>query len=469
MDETCRKVRYRHRFTRLGVHFVFVATFAMVGGSIRGFNLLLVLAGFLVAALIVQWRTSRRAIESIVIARRLPDEAFAETPFRIRYQIRNRGRWLSVWMARVDDVVQWVNESSSGTTAVGGSVTHPLACGVGVVAAGSVSWAHCECVMAKRGRYRFGPVRLSTSFPFALLTASSVSDRKRSDLASEIFVYPRLLNLRPAWRQQLLNQHGGMAMTARRSGANEGEFFGLRQWQSGDSPRWIHWRTTARIGDLAVRQFEQERHVDLCLLVDAYCPSMRSRQGHQAVELAISLAATLAMRLSLSPTSRVSLVVAGDVIEAVASGRSSPSRHRMLQMLSGLQASSTPELVTATEQAFSVSAGQQDLIVISTRSMDDAISSQHRNTDSHSSGDLESQLAAWRRRRSMRWIDVHDASLSRWIDMQSVDGSLSSTDGTRAMPMDRTSDWTQRREAVTIVEKPVADTDAIDTITGVDP
>jgi uncharacterized protein (DUF58 family) len=33
---------------------------------------------------------------------------------------------------------------------------------------------------------------------------------------------------------------------------------GLRPLRSGDSPRWVHWRTTARVGRLMVREFDRQ-------------------------------------------------------------------------------------------------------------------------------------------------------------------------------------------------------------------
>ena len=47
-----RPLRFRYQLTRLGLHFVFVAAFTMIGGALRGFNLLLVLAGLLVGAFV---------------------------------------------------------------------------------------------------------------------------------------------------------------------------------------------------------------------------------------------------------------------------------------------------------------------------------------------------------------------------------------------------------------------------------
>ena len=113
--------RRSHRLTRLGFHFLFVGAFAMLGGALRGFNLLLVLAGLLVGALIVQWRWSRRSVESVSVQRRLPPEAFADKPFRVRYRFQNHNWFMPAWMMRVEDVIQLVgaDDHAIGVCAVG--------------------------------------------------------------------------------------------------------------------------------------------------------------------------------------------------------------------------------------------------------------------------------------------------------------------------------------------------------------
>ena len=56
-------------------------------------------------------------------------------------------------------------------------------------------------------------------------------------------------------------------------GVSEGDYYGLRPWQSGDSMRWIHWRTTAKMGRPTVLQFERQRNRDVALLLDPWLPA----------------------------------------------------------------------------------------------------------------------------------------------------------------------------------------------------
>src|SRR5439155_887264 len=108
----------------------------------------------------------------------------------------------------------------------------------------------------------------------------------------------------------------------RRHPAAQSDFHGLRAFRSGDSPHWIHWRTTARLGELMVREFEETPNDSLVLILDAWLPELGDKsQGseirgqesetrsqrlsqhspltthdspfHQVLEDAVSLAATI--------------------------------------------------------------------------------------------------------------------------------------------------------------------------------
>jgi uncharacterized protein (DUF58 family) len=255
--------------------------------------------------------------------------------------------------------------------------------------------------MARRGRYRFGPIALMTTFPFSLFSSRQVTDDR-----AEFHVFPSLLTLRARWQQRLISRSGGVATTARRSGAVEGDFFGLREWQTGDSPKWIHWRTTARLGEPAVRQFEQQRRFDICILVDAFAGQSEVSSDEQHVELAVSLAATFLVHLVGSPSNRVVLAVAGSRADAVIGGGSTEGKRRMLELLADLRATDEPCVDQSVKQAIHIVGHPQDLIVISPRSLE-----QVKQADRS----LADTISPWVRRGSFRWINVADATIDRWI------------------------------------------------------
>lgn len=389
--------RFDSRLTRLGFHFLFLGSFAIFGGAARGFNLLLVLAAILVGALLIQWRWSRHSIASITLDRRLPHETFAGKSFNVRFRLRNHNRILAAWMLRLNDHIKGISTSDQTTA-------H---CGVAAVEAGSIATADYSCVVARRGRYRFGPVQVETTFPLSLFRC-----RRTIESEQELCVFPRQLKLRQNWQRNLSGRPGGVAATARRSSPGEGEFFGLREWQTGDSPKWIHWRTTARLTEPAVRQFEQQRSFDLCVVVDAYTePEM----GDDDVETAISLAATIVSNITVSPSNRVVLGTAGMVNDAVMGSSTDLAKHRMLELLADVQVSQNPQLVDAIRQSLSLARSARDLLVVSTRTPHEAFKTVA--LDIGRPIGLQTIVAS---QCNVQWINVRQDAFANWVAEESA-------------------------------------------------
>ncbi len=380
--------RFHGRLTRLGVHCLLLGCFAVFGGAIRGFNLLLVLAALLLGALLIQWRWSRDSIAAMDVRRRLPVETLAGKPFSVRFQLNNHNRFLTAWMLRLSDSVQSVSGSSQAT---GRSA-------IASVRPGQVAHADYHCLIACRGRYRFGPIELETTFPFFLFRC-----RKKIFAEDEICVLPRPLNLRRDWHQRLSFRESPIATRADRSGANEGEFFGLREWRNGDSRKWIHWRTTARLQEPAVRQFEQQLRFNFCIVIDAYAES--ESDSHDA-EIAISLAATFVAHLAANRSNRIVLGAAGASESVAVGGDSSQAGKGIAILLAEIQVNRRPRITEATQRAIEIAGQVDDLIVISSRSQAKALEA------SAGQPDLRSKLTS---RCHLRWIDVSSDQLDDWI------------------------------------------------------
>jgi hypothetical protein len=395
----------------------------MVGGAIRGFNLPLVLAGLIIGALLMHWRMGTRTIESIDCRRRLPDEAFVGQRFAVRFLVTNRGSWVPAWLLKVDDFVRQAHRHNEAQH-VGalGAFSSLLSregpssfasCGVGKLLPGRTVVAQYECVVGKRGVYEFGPSSVSTGMPLGLMTA-----RHSVPGVQLLCVFPQLVGLRRDWRRRLQSRSGGMATTARRSGANEGDFFGLRSWRAGDSRRWIHWRTTARVGELAVRQFEQQRRFDVCFLVDAFLPNSNLSSElnsptpfgqaasqpispEDAVEWIISAAASLVTQMVPTPTNRVALAVAGEKNACIAGGGNREPLSAMLKVLAEAMPSAEPDLMMAVDHVFRSMGTPQDLVVLSSRPMPPI---------------AEHMTKLLSGRCSMRWYCVGDGTLDGLVE-----------------------------------------------------
>jgi uncharacterized protein (DUF58 family) len=152
---------------------------------------------------------------------------------------------------------------------------------------------------------------------------------------------------------------------------------------------------------LAVRQFEQQRRFDTCILLDAY---MGTGDDPDLVETAISLAATFVVHLVGSPTDQVVLAVGGSEAAAVFGGGLDRGKRSMLEVLCQTVASETPRTGEAAEKAIRMVGYSEELIVISPRSSSAARRDQP---------ELFRGLGTWLRRGALRWIDVSQ-DLQHW-------------------------------------------------------
>ena len=145
----------------------------------------------------------------------------------------------------------------------------------------------------RRGVYRFGPARMVASDLFGFYeTTGEAPYRSR-----EVVVYPRIVPigdfpLPPARPMGDDRSRRPMIVDPTRPA-------GIREYRSGDRPRDIDWKATAKHGELFVRTYEASVTGHVVILLDC----MRSDSGRLATSVAmledcVSAAASLAVHLS---------------------------------------------------------------------------------------------------------------------------------------------------------------------------
>ena len=157
----------------------------------------------------------------------------------------------------------------------------PLAAGVDVEAGYRIP-------TDRRGRHLVGPTFLTLADPCGLVRRTwAVSG------TSEVIVRPRVHDVLPPRRG------GGGEPTERTTGPRIpvvealGEFLALRDYEPGDDPRRVHWRSTARRGDLLVRVDDAPAPGRAVLLFDVRTPVHDAESFETAVEAVASIAAGL--------------------------------------------------------------------------------------------------------------------------------------------------------------------------------
>ncbi|OYW12272.1 MAG: hypothetical protein B7Z55_18420 [Planctomycetales bacterium 12-60-4] len=140
-----------------------------------------------------------------------------------------------------------------------------------------------------RGRYRFGPVQVTSRFPLGLVERGCLFREP-----GEMLIYPRIGRLSPRWKRKLMGASELIETPQPRSGVFDDEYHHLREYRSGDNPRAIHWRSSARRNMLIVREYQQNREHHLLLLIDLWSGPGPRDLARRRTEQVLSLATTIA-------------------------------------------------------------------------------------------------------------------------------------------------------------------------------
>ncbi|RME89760.1 MAG: DUF58 domain-containing protein, partial [Verrucomicrobia bacterium] len=142
-----------------------------------------------------------------------------------------------------------------------------------------------------------------------------------------VLVLPRRYPLPPmALPGATAYQRGSMAMAA---GVGESEeFVALREYRRGDSLRRIHWRSTARLGEPVVKEFQDEFFTRHALVLDTFCEAAADALFEEAVAVAASFACTIPDLDSL-----LDLMFVGPQTVCVTSGRGLGHAQQLLEVL----------------------------------------------------------------------------------------------------------------------------------------
>ena len=240
--------------------------------------------------------------------------------------------------------------------------------GAGFVAylpgAGRRRWIiRTPCTM--RGKWTLGPITLHSGDPFGIFKLD-----RSVDASGELLVYPAAVPL-AAFRLPAAELQGGQDIRTRTFHVTP-NVSTIRQYVTGDSFNRIHWRSTARTGQLMVKEFELDPTADVWIVVDMYERAQQvagqerllyhdRRHGREirvaesTEEYIVSAAASVAQHL-LDSNRNVGLLAWGQHREVLAPEREARQLYKILESLAILRAHGThplPEVLIAEGSQFS--------------------------------------------------------------------------------------------------------------------
>lgn len=248
----------RRPTTKAGIIAAVGALLVVVGTTAQAGWLFVLSAGVLglVASGLVQWHR----LGSATVTRTLPARARVGDAVTVGLSVHNPSR-RRLPVMRVADSFPAFDES-----AVACESMRP----------GASATAELECVARRRGVFSSGDVALTTAAPFGLMRT-----RKDVTVPSRLIVHPAIEDMSGFPLPETAAVTSDEAFAVARSGAGE-VFAGVRDYRPGDQRRWIHWRTTARTGRLAVREHEEPARSPVVLVV----AGLRGDDGTERVAIA---------------------------------------------------------------------------------------------------------------------------------------------------------------------------------------
>jgi uncharacterized protein (DUF58 family) len=142
-----------------------------------------------------------------------------------------------------------------------------------------------------RGRFELGPLSIRLTDPFGLAELTrSFSTRETLVVTPQVHPLPRVA---------LGGEWAGGGESRARSVASAGEQdIAPREYREGDDLRRVHWRSTARYGELMVRREEQPRQARASVLLDTRFGAHRGEGPESTFEWAVTAAASVSVQLA---------------------------------------------------------------------------------------------------------------------------------------------------------------------------
>lgn len=151
--------------------------------------------------------------------------------------------------------------------------------------------SHSEVLRGeRRGAYDYGPLRLRGCDPFGLFTWERVERE-----TGRAIILPQVHSIRVEDRAGVA---GGSLAAASQIYEDVTRFRSLREYSSGDDPKRVNWKASAKRGRLYTTEYERALTVSVTIVLNLMEGDYPTRRRDQSVERAVEVAAALLFHYS---------------------------------------------------------------------------------------------------------------------------------------------------------------------------
>ena len=269
--------KMEYRVSREGWIYILGIFLVAVAALNTGNNLLFLILATLISIILMSGILSSITLSGIEMRLQLPEHIFAGQQVRTLVELQNEKLTLPSFSLRVEAVR---GKNSSNAAMLETPIYFPY------VPKHARVQQNVPMTFPRRGVYRQEAFRIVTRFPFGFLQKA-----RRMDLKSEALVYPSVEPTRDFF-EILPGMQGALESLAKGRGQ---DLYALRDYLPRDSSRHVHWKVSARLGSLMVREFTREDDCRVVLVLDPHMPaSLDAKEADARFERAVTMCAALA-------------------------------------------------------------------------------------------------------------------------------------------------------------------------------
>jgi uncharacterized protein (DUF58 family) len=243
--------RMEYKITREGWVYIGGIIVVALAALNTGNNLLFLILASLIAIILMSGILSSITLTGVAMRLELPEHIFAGQPVRAQVELENEKLTLPSFSLRVEAVK---TKKSPAAALLETPVYFPY------LPKRERVRQSVPITFARRGAYRQDAFRIVTRFPFGFLQKA-----RRLELHTEALVYPSVepahdfFEVLPALQGALESLNKGRQ-----------DLYALRDYVPTDSARHVHWKASARLGSLMVREFTREDDCRVLLVLDPH-------------------------------------------------------------------------------------------------------------------------------------------------------------------------------------------------------
>ena len=272
--------KMEYKITREGTFYLVGIILISLAALNTGNNLLFLILASLIAIILMSGILSSITLSGVAMRLQLPEHIFAGQPVRASIELENEKLTQPSFSLRVEAAK---DKNSQRAALLETPVYFPY------LARRGRAQQTVPLSFPTRGVYRQDAFRIVTRFPFGFLQKSH-----RIDLRTEALVYPSVEPTRE-FLEILPGLQGAMESLAKGRGQ---DLYALRDYVPTDSARHVHWKASARLGSLMVREFAREDETRALLVLDPHVSApaseLTTQSSRDRFERAVTLCAGVA-------------------------------------------------------------------------------------------------------------------------------------------------------------------------------